>query len=302
MKYNKIIEWVIASSFILFALLLVCPIKDNQLGYEIIFSNYRLVIAFFSAIVGCLVLFLKKYINSVELLSITLLLISSIFYLVSIGEDLTPTPFVIIAIILGFGYSLILLYILNSENNYSVRDIVESAMLIALAVGLDLPGLKIKLGANGGSISFTMLPLFILALRLGTLKGFIGSGIVYGIITCLLDADGGGLNAYIFDYLLGYGATCIVGLFAKQILKDECKYTITGVAFLVVGVVLSVGLRLLASTFSGVLFWETPFVESLAYNALYVLPSGGVCLAALIVLYKPLMSINKKFPVKTTTL
>ena len=73
-----------------------------------------------------------------------------------------------------------------------------------------------------------------------------------------------------------------------------------GIVFLVVGVVVSIAGRLTASTISGMVFWETPFVESLIYNALYILPSGGFCLAALIVLYKPFLIINMRFPNKTT--
>ena len=75
---------------------------------------------------------------------------------------------------------------MNKKKSFlSVKEMVEMALLISLAIILDLDGLKISLGANGGSIGFTMLPLFILALRHGYIKSLIGIGLVYGITTNL---------------------------------------------------------------------------------------------------------------------
>ena len=300
MKITKIFEWIVFGTIAFFFALLFCPLAGSQFGFLVIFNNYRLVIAYFAPIVACLLLLLKNKINSVELLSMVLFITSAIIMIEEIGDSLSPNGFVIVDIVLQFIDVVLLLYVLNSKNEYSVKDIVESAMLVAIAVGLDLPGLKFRIGANGGSISFTMLPLFIIALRLGTLKGFIGCAIVYGSITCLLDADGGGLNAYIFDYFFGYGAIALIGFFRQFILRKDAKYTVMGFVFLIVGVVISIAGRLTASTISGMVFWDTPFIDSLIYNALYILPSGGFCLGALLLLYKPLMMINTRFPNKTT--
>ena len=73
----------------------------------------------------------------------------------------------------------------KSVFGFSVRDIAEIAILVALALGLDK--LKISVGATGGSVNFAMFPLFVIALRHGPFKGFIAGGIVYGLISCLLD-------------------------------------------------------------------------------------------------------------------
>ena len=55
----------------------------------------------------------------------------------------------------------------------SVKEMVEMALLVALAVVLDLDGFKISLSADGGSIGFTMVPLFILGYRHGFFKSLI---------------------------------------------------------------------------------------------------------------------------------
>lgn len=300
MKVNKIFEWIVLGTSLFFFAILFSPFNGTDLLFTFLLENYHLIVAYFAPIVACLLLLFKNKIRSVELISMVLFITSFIFLIKEIDESLNVNGFVVVDLVIQAIDVVLLLYILNSRNEYSVRDIVESAMLIALAVGLDLPGLKFRIGANGGSISFTMLPLFILALRLGALKGFIGCAIVYGSITCLLDADGGGLNAYIFDYFFGYGSIALIGFFRNLIIRKGNKITIMGIVFLVVGVVVSIAGRLTASTISGMVFWETPFVESLIYNALYILPSGGFCLAALIVLYKPFLIINMRFPNKTT--
>ena len=60
-----------------------------------------------------------------------------------------------------------------------VKEMVEIALLVSLGIILDLDGLKISLGSSGGSIGFTMLPLMILVLRHGVIKGLIGVGLIY---------------------------------------------------------------------------------------------------------------------------
>ena len=272
---------------------------DGQHGYEIIFSDYHLAIAYLLPIIGCLLLLLKKYVKNIEFISLICFGVGIVFYLFHLISNNYANAFIILAVVFEFIYSLFLIYILNDENEFSVRDIVETAMLIALAIGLDLPGLKIRIGVNGGSISFTMLPLLILALRLGSFKGFIGTGLVYGAITCAL--DGWGLQYFLFDYLLAYGSISVIGIFAPIIFKKDEKYPWFNIIFVVVGVVLACSLRLLFATLSGVIFYETGFVESLAYNALYILPSGGACLVGMILLFKPLLVVNEKFPIKRTT-
>ncbi len=93
----------------------------------------------------------------------------------------------------------------------SVREMVEMAMLVAVAILLDLDFLKITINADGGSISLTLLPLLVLAFRHGPLKGFLAAGVVYGFITCLL--DGHGFGTFPLDYLLGYGSVGVAGFF-----------------------------------------------------------------------------------------
>lgn len=178
---------------------------------------------------------------------------------------------------------------------FTTRDITEIAILIALSIVLNIPGLKFQIGSNGGSISLSMVPLFVICLRKGLFKGFISCGIIYGFITCLL--DGWGLQTFPFDYLLGYGSICVICLFKRKILQtSEEKINFSMIIFLIIAVIVATALRLLFSTISGMLFFEFNFVSSVSYNALYVLPSGGIVLAALLFLLKPLLRLEKNHP------
>lgn len=221
---------------------------------------------------------------------------SFIAYSLGLNEsDVSLNAGAIILSILSFGLALVSNGFIFDENRFSTRDIVESAMLVAFAVVLDLSIFKFKIVPNGGSISLAMLPLFIIALRQGPLKGFIVTGIVYGFINCLM--DGYGFVYFPFDYLLGFGSLAILGLFRKWIFPTgKIGYTFKGVLFLVIGVLLSGLARIIASGISGVVFFGLTPYDSLIYQLLYIPASVGLCLIALIALYVPLQVINKRYP------
>ena len=177
----------------------------------------------------------------------------------------------------------------------TLKEMTEVAMLIALALILDMPFLKFKIGANGGSISFTMVPLFVIAWRYGPIKSYIYIAIIYCGPSILLDGEP--IFALPFDYCLAYGAIALSGIFRKQILTE--KFTWKGVIFLVVSVLVACSVRLLSHTISSVLFYEVSFAAGFVYNLLYVGPCLGIVAATLLILYKPLIDINNRFPVKS---
>ena len=100
--------------------------------------------------------------------------------------------------------------------DFKVADIVEIAILCSLAIVLDT-FVKIPLGPSG-SINLSMVPILVIALRHGWFKTLFAGGLVYGLITCLL--DGYGIITYPLDYFLGFGSTAVLGLFAEYINKN----------------------------------------------------------------------------------
>ena len=79
----------------------------------------------------------------------------------------------------------------------TTREMVEIAFLIALAVVLDLAGIKI------GHASFTMVPLFVLAYRHGFVKSLIVISLIYAVVTLLTDGWAVDIRSLILDYSLG---------------------------------------------------------------------------------------------------
>ena len=181
---------------------------------------------------------------------------------------------------------------------FSVRDIAEEAIMIALAFGLNF--IKIPVTATGGSVNFQMFPLMIIALRHGPSHGFVCGGIVYGLLTCL--TDGYGFATYPFDYLIGFGSVAVVGYFRRFIFSPEQKnYNIKGLLFLLLAGLLSTMVRFVGGTTSSMVIYGYDLKAAMISNSLYVLLSGVAGFGIIMAMYGPLLHINNMFPVKRNT-
>lgn len=166
----------------------------------------------------------------------------------------------------------------------TVRGITELAVLVALAIMFDLPFLKIRFG-EGASLSLTMVPLFIIALRFPLLDSFLGIGLVYGFITMLL--DGYGFITYPLDYLLAYGSIAVASLF-QNIIFTKRNNLVLNYIHITFAVISGVLLRIWWSTLSGVIVYQTPFWASFVYNAPPMAGSGLIAIVMLTMLYPTL--------------
>ena len=196
-----------------------------------------------------------------------------------------------------------------SSKRYSVQEICETAILVALAVVLD-QFLKIQIQANGGSISFSALPLFIIAIRYGAFKGFVASGLIFGFLTCLL--DGYGFQTFPFDYLValsGYGLVGTFYNFAKRFYKnieDPAKYKKMQFVYSFIFVLLStipvMLVRYVGHMISACILYGydpiTGFWGNFVYQSTYVPGAVGISMAGMLVLLEPVIMINRIFPVK----
>src|SRR5699024_12048874 len=66
-------------------------------------------------------------------------------------------------------------------NKKRILFLVEVAIFTALALLLDILPLSFKIWAQGGSISFAMIPVFLVAFRWGIKGGFL-SGFLWGVL------------------------------------------------------------------------------------------------------------------------
>lgn len=334
-KYLPIIFTI--SLIILIGLSFVGPffelrLKDNgekidtiyRLG-ELMFTNptspnvqlFFIVVYLVLPFAGCAFVFLGKLHQNfyvVAVLTFLLLAISAILSKEIVATSLCETTgldysihsvFIcyVLPIIIFFIAAFFSLVIAATKISITVQDITETGILIGLALALNFVKF-VQLGETGGSINFQILPLFILALRKGPLKGFIGAGIAYGLISCL--TDGYGIATFPFDYLIGMGSTCILGFFSPFIFgENQTTYNFKGELFLFVGALVATFFRFVGGCASSMIIYGYTLVPAMAYNALYISISGLIAIVLIMAIYGPFIKINKRFPssqTKSTTL
>lgn len=230
----------------------------------------------------------------------------------------TNTAFGVCAVIAGLGMMFASLSRMFEFKKYTIREMSETAILIALAVVLDKFA-RIPIQANGGSINFSAIPLFIIAVRYGGFKGFIASSFIFGFITCLM--DGYGSQTYPFDYFVALSGYSIVGIFynavnnyyAKkklelrlanngEVVANEnpfaVKENVSKVVAIILGGFFAMVVRYFGHMISGaILYQPITFVDNFIYQSTYVPVSVWISVAGMLILYKPIELINRVFPV-----
>jgi thiamine transporter len=165
-------------------------------------------------------------------------------------------------------------------NRERILFLVEVAIFTALALLLDILPLSFKIWAQGGSISFAMIPVFIVAFRWG-LKGGLLSGFLWGILQL---ATG---TAYILtpvqaliDYLLAFTSIGTAGIFAPVIQKSvKAGETKKYLFYITAGVFIGSLFRFIAHYVAGIAFFESAvegqpvWIYSFIYNASYMVPA-----------------------------
>lgn len=267
-------------------------------------------------LIGCLFVFLGKLHQNfyiVSVLTFLLLAISSILSKEIVATSLCETTGLdysihqvyfcyVLPIVIFFIAAFFSLVIASTKVSITVPDITEIGILIGLALVLNFVKF-VQLGETGGSVNFQILPLFILALRKGPLKGFIGAGIAYGLISCL--TDGYGIATFPFDYLIGMGSTCILGFFSPYIFgENQTTYNFKGEVFLFIGALVATFFRFVGGCASSMIIYGYSLVPAMAYNALYISISGLIAIALIMAIYGPFIKVNNRFPsnkAKSTT-
>lgn len=166
-------------------------------------------------------------------------------------------------------------------NSKRTLFLVETAILTALALVLDIvPFLSFKIWAQGGSISFSMIPVFLVAFRWG-IKGGLLSGFLFGVFQVILG------TAYILtplqgflDYGVAFTALGTAGLFSGKVQRSLRENNTSSFVYAVLsGVLLGCLLRFAAHFYAGIAFFESAidgmsvWMYSLIYNGSYMIPS-----------------------------
>jgi thiamine transporter len=168
--------------------------------------------------------------------------------------------------------------------NTRILILVEVALAVALAAVLNLLAMRLPINIAGGSISFTMLPIAVVALRRGALAGAT-AGTLFGVIDLLVEpfilVPVQVLLDYPIPYLLfGLGVGLFSTLYNKTFVSRENNSGLLGSSFIVV-ISMLVGwlLRVVSHVLSGVFFFaeyagdQNVWAYSIVYNLSYLVPS-----------------------------
>ena len=174
---------------------------------------------------------------------------------------------------------------MQTNQQPSVRRLVESAILVALASVLSLLKLA-ELPAGGSVTCASLLPILIVAYRNGPLWG-LGSGLVFSVVQLLT-----GLSVFswvtgwqtivavaLLDYIVAFAVSGLGGIFRK---KERPQATA-----LIFGALLVSLLRFICHYISGATIWaglsiptRAALAYSLLYNAAFMVPETVILVTA----------------------
>lgn len=269
------------------------PLSANLQGFLRLFT-------FACPILGLVLTCTSYFYKKLKGMSSLFLIVSAVL-VITIPNTLDPsgTLFAELPKLTAYAYSSMALFFLAAvllfmseykNENYSVAEIAEISILLAFSI----LGNYLKISFGYGSINLQILPLAFIALRNNSSKTFLATGIIYGLITCLL--DGYGLHTYPMEYLIAFGSVSILSL-GRHIIFKNGKPSVLGGFMIAILLGIATVIRYFAASFDSVYFYSVTWTEALIYNAGYVFITGAGSIVILEILYiKPLFLLNKRFP------
>ncbi|UAL46674.1 energy-coupled thiamine transporter ThiT [Sutcliffiella horikoshii] len=174
--------------------------------------------------------------------------------------------------------------------------LVEVAIFGALAYLLDLLAgvLSLQIWPQGGAITISMVPVFIMAFRWG-IKGGILSGFILGLLQIVTGTFWGIDPVQIFlDYIVAFTSLGFAGVVASQVAtsakRDEIKKLVMYVS---IASFIGCLLRFLAHYTAGIIYFDylapegqPVWLYSLLYNGSFMLPSFVIATIVTVLLIK----------------
>ena len=150
---------------------------------------------------------------------------------------------------------------------------------IFAAVGLILDQIAFKIVAQGGSISFVMLPIMLMAIRWGLTAG-LTTGLLIGVMQMMFGAYIVHWLQAILDYGLAFTVVGLVAVIRKPLLEASQTINKTKMGiYILLGALLGGSLRFISHLLAGVVFFseyageQNVWLYSIIYNTTYMLPA-----------------------------
>ncbi|EJV58628.1 energy-coupled thiamine transporter ThiT [Bacillus wiedmannii] len=180
--------------------------------------------------------------------------------------------------------------------NTNLQAMIESAILAAFAMIIDILPLSLKL-PTGGSISFAMIPIFIIAYRWGFKSAFLG-GLIWGLLQIVVG------DAYILtpvqafiEYFIAFAFIGFAGLFYRPIQKalltsNENNERKKVIGYIILATFVGSFARYFCHFIAGIIFFgqyapkgQSAVLYSLIVNGATMLGSFILCTVLLIFLF-----------------
>ncbi|HWL26990.1 MAG TPA: energy-coupled thiamine transporter ThiT [Ureibacillus sp.] len=162
-------------------------------------------------------------------------------------------------------------------NKSRLLMLVEIA--IFAAIGLILDKLSFSLWAQGGSISFVMLPILIIGVRWGLAAG-LTTGLLIGLLQMAFGAYILHWAQALLDYVVAFTVVGFAGIFRRQILEAANSLKKKKLSlYIVLGIILGGLLRFVAHSLAGAIFFaeyagdQNVWLYTISYNSSYMIPA-----------------------------
>ena len=163
------------------------------------------------------------------------------------------------------------------------RLLVEIALTVALSAVLSMLAVRLPINFAGGTISLSMVPILVLALRRGVYPGII-AGVLFGCADYFIEPFFVAPVQVLLDYPIAFGAVGLAGLGSGLYRRTSVTSPTRAVAWAIPFVVLAGAGRFAAAWTSGVVFFgqnapagQPVWLYSLVYNLSYIVPSVALC-------------------------
>ena len=179
------------------------------------------------------------------------------------------------------------------KSKNSVRFLTEASIMIALATVLSM--IKVFKMPQGGSITAgSMIPIILIALRWGTLRGIL-VGLAYGVLQSIVEPYVVHPVQYILDYPLAFGLLGLAGLGKELALKLNAKKdSFKEYIFIITGIFLGILGRFISHVLAGVVFFSEnaesldSWTYSMGYNGSYLGVELLISILIIILIWGPL--------------
>src|SRR5690606_17588295 len=150
---------------------------------------------------------------------------------------------------------------------------------IFAAIGLVLDQVSFKMWAQGGSISFVMVPIMLMAIRWGLTAG-LATGLLIGIMQMMFGAYIVHWLQAILDYGLAFTVVGLAAIVRKPLLQATQSLNKVKMAlYIVIGALIGGALRFVSHLLAGVVFFkeyagdDNVWAYSIIYNSTYMVPA-----------------------------